>query len=402
MSRFDEYFLMKEADVIDYVREKIQHLFSDEELLCKEIGDGNINYIYKVFTPNNSKSIIIKQSGPYCRVSEDFPLSQDRNRIEYEILKLQASFEPEMVPTVYNYDSNMFCTAMEDLSDHQILRHALLEGKTFPKFADHISSFMVKTLMSTTDAVMGHKEKKELVASFINPGPCEISEELVYTEPFNDIRNRNHLFLANTSWINENIYNDDELKLETAKLKFDFMTKTQALIHGDLHTGSIFVKEDSTKVIDPEFAFFGPIGFDVGNVIANLFFAWANADANSKTNVRDWCERTIVDVVDLFIKKWSITWNENVTETVTKYPGFSEWYLDGILSDTAGVAGLETARRISGFAKVEDIKSIQNEHKRIRAERICLMTAKSLILNRNQVKIGKDYLDIILNFEKDF
>ena len=48
MSRFDEYFLMKEADVIDYVREKIQHLFSDEELLCKEIGDGNINYIYKV------------------------------------------------------------------------------------------------------------------------------------------------------------------------------------------------------------------------------------------------------------------------------------------------------------------------------------------------------------------
>ena len=104
MSRFNEYFLMKENDVIDYVREKILQFYSESELLCEEIGDGNINYIFKVFTPDNSKSIIIKQSGPYCRVSEDFPLSQDRNRIEYEILKLQASFEPGMVPKVYNYD----------------------------------------------------------------------------------------------------------------------------------------------------------------------------------------------------------------------------------------------------------------------------------------------------------
>ena len=35
------------------------------------------------------------------------------------------------------------------------------------------------------------------------------------------------------------------------------MTNAQALIHGDLHTGSVFVKGDSTKVIDPEFAFMG-------------------------------------------------------------------------------------------------------------------------------------------------
>ena len=40
--------------------------------------------------------------------------------------------------------------------------------------------------------------------------------------------------------------------LEVAKLKFDFMTHAQALIHGDLHTGSIFIKEDSTKVIDAD------------------------------------------------------------------------------------------------------------------------------------------------------
>lgn len=50
----------------------------------------------------------------------------------------------------------------------------------------------------------------------------------------------------------------------------DFMTRAQSLIHGDLHTGSIFINEESTKVFDPEFCFYGPMGYDIGNVIANM------------------------------------------------------------------------------------------------------------------------------------
>ena len=46
------------------------------------------------------------------------------------------------------------------------------------------------------------------------------------------------------------------------------MGSPEALIHGDLHTGSIMVTESETRVIDPEFAFYGPMGFDVGAVSA--------------------------------------------------------------------------------------------------------------------------------------
>ena len=48
----------------------------------------------------------------------------------------------------------------------------------------------------------------------------------------------------------------------------------QALLHGDLHTGSLLVTVDSTYVIDPEFAFYGPIAFDVSKMIANLLIAY--------------------------------------------------------------------------------------------------------------------------------
>ena len=109
---------------------------------------------------------------------------------------------------------------MEDLSDHEIMRDALLSYKIFPKFADDITTFLVNTLLPTTDVVMDHKEKKKLLKKYINPDLCEITEDLVYTEPYNDINNRNILFEPNKEWIIKEIYNDDKLRLEVAKLKF--------------------------------------------------------------------------------------------------------------------------------------------------------------------------------------
>lgn len=53
-----------------------------------------------------------------------------------------------------------------------------------------------------------------------------------------------------------------------------FLQQRQALLHGDLHTGSLMVTEDTTYVIDAEFAFAGPIAFDVGKMVANLLIAF--------------------------------------------------------------------------------------------------------------------------------
>ena len=71
----------------------------------------------------------------------------------------------------------------------------------------------------------------------------------------------------------QEIYGDKELRLEGAKLKFDFMEHAQALIHGDLHSGSIFINNERIKVFDPEFAFYGPMGYDLANVVAHTIFA---------------------------------------------------------------------------------------------------------------------------------
>jgi len=288
---------------------------------------------------------------------------------------------------------------MEDLSDHKIMRQALIEHQQFPLFVEHITTFLCNTLLLTSDVVVDHKRKKELVKQFINPDLCEITEDLVYTEPFFDCP-RNDLLDVTKEFAKQELWSDSNLLLETAKLKFEFMTNAQALIHGDLHTGSIFVKPDSTKVIDPEFAFYGPAGYDVGNVIANLIFAYQNAEAtmeegSQKSDYQNWLETAIVQTIDLFKSKFLSLWQQKVTERVATYPGFAQYYLDSIIRDTAAVAGCELCRRIIGIAHVKDITTIQDVSRRAAAERVCLSIGKRFILERNQIRTGADFLNIV-------
>ncbi|MEH7176980.1 S-methyl-5-thioribose kinase [Neobacillus vireti] len=399
-----EYFTMTEQDAVDYARTSIDFFQTDAELSCKEIGDGNLNYVFKVVDGKNNKSVIIKQAGPVARISDDFKLSTDRNRIESEILGVQNKLAPGFVPKVYHYDSIMNCCVMEDLSDHEIMRTALLKHKKFPLFADHITSFLVNTLLCTSDVVLEHKEKKALVKQFINPELCEITEDLVYTEPFYDCP-RNEVFEGSKEFVKDHIWNDKKLVLESAKLKFEFMTNAQSLLHGDLHTGSIFIKKDSTKVIDPEFAFYGPAGYDIGNIMANLIFAYANGkftidDEKTRNDYLNYLVTTIRDVINLFTDKFNNAWDDKATERVASYEGFKEYYLEAILRDTAAVTGLELLRRIIGLAKVKDITSIQNPESRTRAEKICLTVGKELILNRESIKSGPDYINAIHGAER--
>jgi len=105
-----------------------------------------------------------------------------------------------------------------------------------------------------------------------------------------------------------------------------------------------------------------------------------------------WLEDTIRDVMRLFVEKWRRRWAEKVTEVTAKYEGFADWYLDGILRDTAGVTGLELCRRIVGIAHVKDITSIEEPAARVRAERLCITAAKRFILERGRFRTGDEYL----------
>ena len=392
MGKFETYFLMGIDDILEYTLEKLPDIGWDKATMqAKEIGDGNLNYVFRVWD-GKGHSAIIKHAGVSLRISEDMKVSTDRNRIESEILQLNDKYAPGMVPKIYFYDTVMSACGMEDLSDYQLMRYALMEHKTFPCFADDISTFMVNTLLMTSDVAMDHQEKKNLVKSFISPELCQITEDLVLMEPYNDIKHENNVFPPNADFVKKELYEDEALHLEVAKLKFKFMTDAQALMHGDLHTGSIFVKPDSTKVFDPEFATYAPMGYDIGNVVANLIFAYDNGLASGAEDFCAWCLETIERTMDLFVEKFNKKFDEAVTEPMAKVPGFKQWYLEGILNDTAGYAGTELHRRTVGMANVKDVTTIADQDKRAFVERLNILCGKDYILNQSKFRTGADFV----------
>ena len=393
MCNFDKHFLMSTDDVKKYCKKVLKYFDEDEEIEAVEIGDGNINYVFKVFN-KDKKSIIIKQADEFLR-SSGRALDVYRSKIEAEILKIEYSLSPNHIPKVYFYDENMHALAMEDISDYKNMRKELLEEKEFDNFADEISSFLSNVLLPTTDLVMDRAKKKDNVKLFINKELCDITEDLVLTEPYYNYKNRNIISKGQEEFVEKFLYNDETLKFEVAKLRDRFMNYSQALIHGDLHTGSIFINKNGIKIIDPEFAFYGPIGYDIGNVIGNLFFSLANKTyfSNNKDFVQ-WIKKTIIDTFDKINISLRKKYDEIVTFSLYKNESFKEFYLNSILADSIGYAGTEMIRRTVGDSKVAEISSLELSDKKLVMERALIKTAILFIKNRNSINEGKKLIDI--------
>ncbi|MCD8510469.1 MAG: S-methyl-5-thioribose kinase [Bacillus sp. (in: Bacteria)] len=347
------YFSLNNESVVNYV-EQLGLFDEGETLTGAEIGDGNLNYVFKVHN-GKGKSVIVKQALPYARiVGEDMPLTVDRSRIEAEAMKTEAKFCPDLVPVIYHVDHDMSLIVMEDLSDHVIMRTGLINRNKYPLFSEHISEFMAKTLFYTSDLFMDQLEKKEEVKKFINPELCKISEDLIFTSPYYDAPD-NVIPEGLQSFIESEIWNDEELKIEAAKLKYHFMTRAEALLHGDLHTGSVFVTEKSTKVIDPEFAYYGPMGFDIGAVIANLLLNYAAQEGRASTeeekeDFRNYLLETVKETWNLFVEKYLHLVANESRDLMFKQPNFQQVLIDHIFADTIGFAGCKMIRRIHGLA----------------------------------------------------
>lgn len=392
------YHALTEAEAVEYAR-GIPNLFTaGSELTSREIGDGNLNLVFHIMEPSTGKSIILKQALPYAKVvGESWPLSLDRARIESEALIIQESLCPNLVPHVLAYEPHLAMTVMEDLSDHVIMRRGLIEGNRFPLFAGHIGHFLAHTLFYTSDLGMNQQDKKERVKQFINPDLCKITEDLIFDDPYRDA-DTNDVPPAIRDAV-EAIWNDAELHLEVAILRNGFLTKAQALLHGDLHTGSIFIKPDSTKVIDPEFAYYGPMGFDIGAVFANLLLNFAaqegwSKDAASRKDYREYLAGTIRDTWNVFEREFRSLWDEHGVDRVSKTAGYQDWYMRQLLQDAFGYTGAKTVRRVHGLAQVTDINKLEDAAAKEHAQRIALQIGTSLVKHHRKAKSIDELIDI--------
>ncbi|RME43295.1 MAG: S-methyl-5-thioribose kinase, partial [Chloroflexi bacterium] len=145
---------LTEQTVLDYVRQSpvYSSLFAEEEpLQSTQIAEGNVNLLFRVSSARDPlhKSVIVKQALPYAWRYPDFKMPVDRSRIEYEMLEIEGRYCPEQTPKVYAYDSERHILLIEDLNRHLVMREGLMQQKRYPLVAQHLGTFMARTLFYT-------------------------------------------------------------------------------------------------------------------------------------------------------------------------------------------------------------------------------------------------------------
>ena len=361
-----------------------------------EVGDGNLNLVFIV--KGTSGGLAVKQALPYVRlVGESWPLPLSRAHFEHLALTHQGRLAPGLVPAIIHHDPALALTAMELLEPHIIMRKGLVAGAIYPAFVDHITTFMARTLFFSSDLALSAAAKKEAIASFAgNHALCKITKDLIFTDPYRSAEQNRWT----SPWLDAtaaDIRADLDLHVAVSRLKLQFLSRAEALIHGDLHTGSIMVTETETKVIDPEFAFYGPMGFDVGAVLANLLMAYfASVGHERSPGEREAFESWVLSTVDQvwsgFAGKFLELWRSESTGDaypLSLFPGEAgaarleaerQAYMARLFQDTVGFTAAKIIRRILGLAHNIDFELIADERRRASCEARALRLARTLMV----------------------
>jgi 5-methylthioribose kinase len=366
----------------------------------REVGDGNLNLVFIV--EGEKGSVVVKQALPYVRlVGDSWPLPLKRSFFEYHALIRQGTRAPGSVPTVFHFDETQALIVMEYLSPHVILRQALIRGQELPRIAEDLGLFMARTLFRGSDLHMETRERKADLALFAdNAELCDITENLVFTDPYFAAPMNRHS--PQLDALVAELRADRDLKVEAQKMKHLFAAKAETLVHGDLHTGSVMVTAEDTRIIDPEFAFYGPFAFDVGMLLANYWMSFfsqtGHETGGTRAAMRSYLIQVIEDTWAVYRAEFSRLWRTERTGMLYHRSLYEDQgdalaaeqalahVLHEIWTDMLGFAGVEMHRRILGLAHNADFEDIEDTGLRASCEAAALIFGRHIVVNRRHIQ----------------
>jgi len=394
---------------IDAVRGRLGN--RPEHWRISEVGDGNLNLVFVV--EGTDGSVCVKQALPYVRAAgPSWPMAPERALYENAYFTAVASHVGRSIPSIYHYDARRFCTVMERLSPHIILRHGLIAGRRYPNLARDIGEYVARACFFTSDLAVPFERKFDGMALFAGNKPLiRITVDLIFTDPYIESPRNRHT-RPNLDAAVAELRQDGAAKSAAARFGYKFLNQPEALVHGDLHSGSVMVTESDTRVIDPEFAFYGPIGFDLGAFLGNLLLSWYSqagheGPGDDRSAYRQWILEQAVLFWDSFRERFLALWREHAhgdgypaalfagSERSSTLESARQAYLDGLFADMIGFAACKMIRRIVGFAHVIDLESIRDPQRRAACEACALVMARTFLARPTQFRTIGDVIDAV-------
>lgn len=350
----------------------------------REVGDGNLNLVF-IAADAAGASVVLKQSLPYVRTDHSWTVPQDRIFAEARGYEAAERTSPGSTPHFFGLDIDRRLIAIEDLSTWTVWRSALNEGRITPGAGADLGRYIARLAFGTSVFGASAAEVRSGAAGALNIELCRITEDLVFTEPFRDHEHNGWDEAVTPAVL---ALRDDAVLAEVAELKWRFLTAAEGRIHGDLHTGSVFVAPEGTsgivaKAFDLEFGVYGPIAFDLGALFGNVLLAQSRAAALGRpAEFRAWVAGLVGEIWAAFETEFRLLWPQRVD------PAFTDTFLESWLIETwhraVGFGGVKAVRRVVGWAKVSDIQSL-DEAPRVQAAGSALTAARGWIIERHGI-----------------
>ncbi len=361
----------------------------------REVGDGNLNLVFIVEGADGS--VCVKQALPYVRAAgASWPMSLQRAFFETSYYRAVAPHVGTLIPRIHHYDAELYCTVMERLSPHIILRRGLIAARRYPNVGRDIGEYVARACFFTSDLARPFERKMDELALFAgNKDLIRITVDLIFADPYR-VSPRNRHTSPQLDQAAEQFRRDAALKVAVARFGQKFLNDAQALIHGDLHSGSVMVTEADSRVIDPEFAFYGPIGCDLGAFLGDLLLSWYAQPGHASTDDdRSGYQAWILEQARIF---WSTfrqrllaLWADHARGDAFPATMFDaardaaaldaarNAFLDSLFADMLGFGACNMIRRILGFAHGADFESIPDAARRAGCEAGALALAHTLL-----------------------
>ena len=254
---------------------------------------------------------------------------------------------------------------------------------------------------------MSSIDRRRLMDQFnLNDELCKLTEEFIFTFPYME-HESNYSNPATDEYARASLRCDTEYKLGVLKFKELFLTKTDALLHADLHTGSLMANTEETYVIDMEFAFFGPFGFDIGKIIANFLMSYTSHFFHSNDDAyQKWLLAEAMTIWKRFETRFLELWDSQDSSamlvdgflTGEELQEYKIRVMRNILNDCLGFCACSLARRTLGIAGVADIRDISDLHVRSQLEIMNLKLSRMLISMHDKIDTIEQFESTVRTF----
>ncbi len=378
-----------------------------------EVGDGNLNLVFIV--SGDTGTVIVKQALPYVRlVGDSWPLPLYRAYYEHEALVRQQTRDPGRVPDIYFFNREQALIVMEFLQPHTILRGKLIRGEQVRGVDDTLGKFCARTAFRGSELAMKSADKKADVALFAgNVDIPAITEALVFTDPYFNAEMNHHT--PGLDALVEEMRSNVALKQHVQAMLSRFASNTETMVHGDLHSGSIMCTDNESRVIDPEFVQYGPMGFDLGMLTANYLMAYfsqpGHRTGDALKNYQQWILGVIENTVASFNAEFTHLWNNERNGMLYPKALFEDQghssadacasVLSHIWSDAVTICGIEMHRRTLSLAHNADFEEIEDTAVRAPLEARNIRMGMELILNAGNIESAKDITEMARQYNSE-